>query len=219
VADAGLNQTGQADVSGANEQLDSWKEIAAHLKRDVTTVRRWEKREGLPVHRHLHERRDSVYAFTAEIDAWWRGRQNRLAENGSNVAGESAPSPEVPTESPRPRRRVSTAWAVAATFFVTTLALIGFIALDRRTATTGDRPVLRFSVQPPDGTMFGNVALSPDGRQIAFTASIATGGQAMLWVRPLDSLTARNLPETEGAAMPFWSASRWGSSQAASCGS
>jgi len=36
------------------ERLDSWKEIAAYLKRDVRTVRRWEHAEGLPVHRHSH---------------------------------------------------------------------------------------------------------------------------------------------------------------------
>jgi hypothetical protein len=30
------------------DRLDSWKEIAAYLKRDVTTVQRWEKREGMP---------------------------------------------------------------------------------------------------------------------------------------------------------------------------
>ena len=35
------------------KRLDSWKEIAAYLKRDVTTVQRWEKREGMPVHRHV----------------------------------------------------------------------------------------------------------------------------------------------------------------------
>jgi DNA-binding transcriptional regulator YiaG len=37
------------------DRLDSWKEIAAYLNRDVTTVQRWEKREGMPVHRHLHD--------------------------------------------------------------------------------------------------------------------------------------------------------------------
>ena len=46
------------------KRLDSWKEIAAYLKRDVTTVQRWEKREGMPVHRHLHEKRGSVYALS-----------------------------------------------------------------------------------------------------------------------------------------------------------
>src|ERR1700758_1715272 len=48
------------------ERLDSWKEIATHFNRDVTTVQRWEKREGMPVHRHLHDRAGSIYAFTAE---------------------------------------------------------------------------------------------------------------------------------------------------------
>jgi len=35
------------------DRLDSWKEIAAYLNRDVTTVQRWEKREGMPVHRQF----------------------------------------------------------------------------------------------------------------------------------------------------------------------
>ena len=57
-------------------RLDSWKEIAAYLNRDVTTVRRWEKREGLPVHRHRHAALGSVYAFTREIDSWQLGREH-----------------------------------------------------------------------------------------------------------------------------------------------
>jgi pentatricopeptide repeat protein len=57
------------------ERLDSWKEIAAYMKRDVTTVQRWEKREGMPVHRHLHDKRGSVYALPAELDAWQKGRR------------------------------------------------------------------------------------------------------------------------------------------------
>src|ERR1700722_544031 len=59
--------------TGANPQsrrLESWKEIAAYLGRDVTTVRRWEKREGLPVHRLQHSRLGSVYAYSVELDAW-----------------------------------------------------------------------------------------------------------------------------------------------------
>ena len=47
----------------SEERLDSWKEIAAYLGRDVTTVQRWEKREGMPVHRHVHDKRGSVYAL------------------------------------------------------------------------------------------------------------------------------------------------------------
>ncbi|MGB8867109.1 MAG: hypothetical protein WCC71_23705, partial [Candidatus Sulfotelmatobacter sp.] len=62
------------------ERLDSWKEIAAYLKRDVTTVQRWEKRERMPVHRHLHDRMGSVYAFSSELDAWVQSRKLRLEE-------------------------------------------------------------------------------------------------------------------------------------------
>ena len=55
-------------------RLESWKEIAAYLGRDVTTVRRWEKREGLPVYRILHSKLGSVYAYSTELDAWRDGR-------------------------------------------------------------------------------------------------------------------------------------------------
>src|SRR6266849_9602603 len=64
-------------ITGAGTQgrrLESWKEIAACMGRDITTVRRWEKREGLPVHRLHHTRLGSVYAYTAELDAWRRER-------------------------------------------------------------------------------------------------------------------------------------------------
>lgn len=61
----------------ADERLDSWKAIAAYLKRDESTVRRWEK-EGLPVHRHVHKRKASIYAYTSEVDAWWNDGRGRL---------------------------------------------------------------------------------------------------------------------------------------------
>ncbi|MEE9234377.1 MAG: hypothetical protein V3U28_02930 [Candidatus Acidoferrales bacterium] len=55
--------------------LESWKEIAAYLKRDVRTVKRWEKNEGLPVRRHQHQARSSVYAYRSELEAWLATRQ------------------------------------------------------------------------------------------------------------------------------------------------
>jgi hypothetical protein len=55
-------------------RLDSWKEIAVHLDREVRTVQRWEKHEGLPVHRHPHLKRSTVFAFRSEIDGWLRRR-------------------------------------------------------------------------------------------------------------------------------------------------
>jgi len=62
----------------AEARLDSWKEIAAYLKRDVSTVQRWEVREAMPIHRHVHAKRGSVYAFTCELDAWVQSRKLRL---------------------------------------------------------------------------------------------------------------------------------------------
>jgi len=79
---------GTASVKPALDRLDSWKEIAAYLKRDVTTVQRWEKREGMPVHRHLHDRMGSVYAYSSELDAWVQSRKSRLEEEEELRAAE-----------------------------------------------------------------------------------------------------------------------------------
>ena len=62
-------------------RLDSWKGIAGYLKTSVRTVQRWEKYEGLPVHRHAHTRQDTVYAYTDEIEDW-RSDRNRHGTKG-----------------------------------------------------------------------------------------------------------------------------------------
>ncbi len=49
--------------------LQSWKEIASYLERDIRTAIRWEKQEGLPVRRHTAGKRSSVYAYPRELDA------------------------------------------------------------------------------------------------------------------------------------------------------
>lgn len=56
------------------ERLESWKAIAAYLNRSVTTVQRWERDEGLPVHRLQHDALGSLYAFKHELDRWREGR-------------------------------------------------------------------------------------------------------------------------------------------------
>ncbi|MGH9421967.1 MAG: helix-turn-helix domain-containing protein, partial [Thermoanaerobaculia bacterium] len=58
------------DSRAVSDQLESWKQIAGYLGRSVRTVRRWEREEGLPVHRHVHRVLGSVYAFKSEIDTW-----------------------------------------------------------------------------------------------------------------------------------------------------
>lgn len=82
--------TASADPSD-RDRLESWKEIAAHLGREVRTVQRWEKYEGLPVRRHGHEQRGSVFAYREEIEQWRAGRQNQAtAGNGHSVRVRSA---------------------------------------------------------------------------------------------------------------------------------
>jgi TolB-like protein/Tfp pilus assembly protein PilF len=76
---------------GAGDRLDSWKEIAAYLKRGARTVQRWEREEGLPVHRLVHDKLGSVYAYHRELDAWWRSREAELA-NEPPLPAEAAPS-------------------------------------------------------------------------------------------------------------------------------
>jgi phage terminase Nu1 subunit (DNA packaging protein) len=63
-----------------DKPLTSWKEIAAFFGRNVRTVQRWEKEEGLPIHRHLHHRQSSVYAYPGELGEWWRKRAPDASE-------------------------------------------------------------------------------------------------------------------------------------------
>src|SRR5882672_6463813 len=77
------------------DRLDSWKEIAAYLGREVRTVQGWEKNEALPIHRHQHARLGSVYAFKPELDAW---RESRKA-----VVESSAPVDQPVSEATKPR--------------------------------------------------------------------------------------------------------------------
>jgi TolB-like protein/tetratricopeptide (TPR) repeat protein len=69
----------------STDRLDSWKEIAAHLRRTVRTVQRWEREQGLPIQRHLHHKQGSVYASSTALDAWWASRQPRLEQSEASV--------------------------------------------------------------------------------------------------------------------------------------
>ena len=92
--------------AGERRRLDSWKEIAAYLGRGIRTVQRWEREEGLPVHRLAHAERGSVFADPAELTDWWKSRQ---------IAPAAKPSPASDTVAePRLQRITST---TAATFW------------------------------------------------------------------------------------------------------
>ena len=70
--------------SSLDGRLESWKEIAAYLRREVRTVQRWEKSPGLPVHRLQIGKQGPVYAYKAELDAWYRDRRPELESDSSD---------------------------------------------------------------------------------------------------------------------------------------
>lgn len=87
------------------DRLDSWKEIGSHLKRDVRTVRRWERQRALPVHRLPGAGRRAVFAYRAEIDDWLRGPHAVAGRQSVAVAApptaERAPSGKLAASDPR----------------------------------------------------------------------------------------------------------------------
>jgi TolB-like protein/Tfp pilus assembly protein PilF len=86
------------------ERLESWKSVAAYLKRDISTVQRWEHREGLPVHRQQHDKLGSVFAFKHELDAW-RDARTRRGEAPTFTPEETAEPPlRDPAGAPAPAR-------------------------------------------------------------------------------------------------------------------
>jgi tetratricopeptide (TPR) repeat protein len=84
---ASSDRRSQVSRLGASpDRLDSWKEIASYLKREVRTVQLWEKREGMPVHRHFHTQLGTVFAFRSEIEEWSRQATRRLSSKEREVA-------------------------------------------------------------------------------------------------------------------------------------
>jgi Tol biopolymer transport system component len=89
-----------------------------------------------------------------------------------------------------------------------TIVALGSVAWFGR-AARGPVPVTRLSVLPPPGaTLYpdsASVAISPDGRMVAFVVGKPVDPETQLWVRSLDSSTARRIDGADGAILPFWS--------------
>ena len=126
-----------------------------------------------------------------------------LSGSSSTRTMTSAPPPTAG----RPRNRERLAWILAGVLLLGLLAALPYAITQLRRAPEDVR-VIKLSVLPPEkATLMGpSMALSPDGRRLAFFATFE--GQNLLWVRSLDSLSAQALPGTEGASSlspPFWS--------------
>ena len=206
----------------SEDRLDSWKEIAAYLNRDVTTVQRWEKREGMPVHRHLHDKLGSVYASRAELDAWTRGRNPAAAvENGSDaaVASSAGVPPELVKANAKSlqRRLVLPLVGVAV---AAALAIGGMLWL-RKTEYFWGNPIAgaRFQTVADFDGVAEAAAVSRDGHFVAFLSD--RDGQMDVWVTQAGSgefhnLTRGSTPELvnpsvrtmgfspDGSLITFW---------------
>jgi Tol biopolymer transport system component len=165
-------------------RLESWKGIAAYLSRDVTTVQRWEKREGMPVHRHVHDRMGSVYAFRAELDAWLRTRHPEVSVEA--LASETSPSP--PASAPRVRPRLVAGVAVAAVVVATGAGLWFRAARLSWRSPIADARFER--VTDFDGVAQA-AAVSRDGRFVAFLSD--REGRMDVWVTQAGSGQFHNL--------------------------
>ena len=96
----GSPPTGQKpETIRADDRLDSWKAISSYLNRDLSTLRRWEEKEGLPVHRQQNRSRVSIFAFKSELDAWKGMRLGTI--DGEDRLPETAIAPE-PMPAARP---------------------------------------------------------------------------------------------------------------------
>ena len=171
-------------------RLDAWKEIARYLGRDVTTVRRWEKREGLPVHRHRHEKLGSVYAWADEIDAWSERR---------SVRAEPAPLPEPHRHRHRTFVRGRWDWGSPESSQLSPCSPVRWRQA-RGPAPTGPST---FALTPPAGVIVESLVISPDGTQVVSAGKDTAG--VRLWIRRLDSAAVEPIAGTEGATHPFWS--------------
>lgn len=150
------------------DRLESWKEIAAYLHRDVRTVQRWEAAEGLPVHRHQHKKRGSVFALRSELDAWRSSRQHELFAEPEVTADHAQPaarSPLVP---------LAFVAALVAAVVVLSLATVGRNTAQNASSGAWDAPRL-LGEFARDGAAIEHVALaglvrtlliSPDGRTL-----------------------------------------------------
>src|SRR5690349_23385597 len=69
------NERSLPDPPVGEPRLESWGEIAAYLRREIRTVQRWEKYQGLPVRRLQIGKLGSVYAYRSELDRWYKDRQ------------------------------------------------------------------------------------------------------------------------------------------------
>ena len=182
-------------VNPPEDRLDSWKEIAAYLNRDVTTVQRWEKREGMPVHRHLHDRMGSVFASRAELDSWARGRNLPPTPEGLNnsLSPDSSTKPVAPALSGS-----ATGWKFVLALGAGVAVAFGAGLWIQKTEFFWRNPIAdaRFQTLTDFEGVGQAAAVSRDGQFVAFLSD--RDGKMDVWVTQVGSGQFHNL--THGSA-------------------
>ncbi len=134
------------EVTPAHGRLDSWKEIAAYLRRSVRTVRRWEEKEGLPVHRLAHEKRGSVYAYQVELDEWRSSRTELVEREDAETGVIQEPTPLI-------RQRRLWPWLIGIAALGAAILALALV----RTRMTNPPLIHSIAVLP-----FDNISHNPD---------------------------------------------------------
>jgi Tol biopolymer transport system component len=182
----------------AERRLDSWKEIAAHLDRDVSTVQRWEKREGLPVHRHVHDKLGSVYAYRSEIDAWL----NRRVASGGGTPATPAAGPEMemgrfePVREVDPRSLLRKVGRYTSPLLILLLVVIGarwWVAPNPAATSFDLLDAARYHAVTDFEGAEQAAAISRDGQFVAFVSD--RDGRPDVWVTRLGTSQFYNLTQ------------------------
>jgi Tol biopolymer transport system component len=208
--------------------LQSWKEIAAYLQRNPVTARRWEKEEGLPVHRHSHKDRSSVYAYTSEIDAWRASRKvvasprapisksrSVLAQARPLVlgalcmfmAGSGIRPQRISAQSPQTSRQVWTGAGVDENALSSDGRYLTYVDqqtgnLALRDLATGTNRILTTDgrMVNPNAASAEMSVISPDSRQIAYLWNMRGKGSELRVVRVDGKAPPRTLHRSAGDA-------------------
>jgi Tol biopolymer transport system component len=144
-------------------RLESWKQIAAYLDKSERTVRRWHETESLPVHRHQHQQRGSVWAYPDELQEW-------LAQR---TIGPEAP------ETPASKNHRQRWWLVATGSIAATILLV---LLWR---SPSDIKVEQTPLTTLPGAEYGP-SMSADGKRVAFHWRRPGGNPAGIYIKEVD---------------------------------
>ena len=143
-------------------RLDSWKEIADYLARDVRTVIRWEKDKGLPVHRVPGGKRQAVFAYTSEIDKWLSG----LGPNEHRI-GDSQLEGGYRDRAPADRPWISAIIALAGAVSIVTVLVF------RQNSPVPEPRVVGYAQLTNDGHAKGEEAVT-DGSRLYFRERVGS---------------------------------------------